>query len=193
MKQKYIFVSQFFLGFLVLGVSIFSTSSVKYVFSQAPYPSHAPRAIAQIDYEILDPAITPDSILWPIQAIIDRTEFSGEDLLENADTRLFSGRNMVNKGETERGFVVLEKAEQYLLKSWGAVYLLPQSNKRDEEVYKMALASLKHRQVLEETLAMSPDDGRAVVIKMMDYSKLVYERAEAELLIRGITPPVNPF
>src|SRR5690606_19219217 len=137
-----------------------------------------------------NPDITPESPLWPMKALIDRTNTSAESYLENADTRLVAGRTMVTKGKVEEGYVVLEKAEQYLQESYNKALQIEESNNKSEFLYKLALASLKHREVLEEVLSIAPDDGRPVVTRIMDTPKKIFEESSYNLERSGHNPPV---
>lgn len=181
------------MAFLILGVSVYKSTSVKYVFSQAPSPAPNLYNHVNIDYTLPTPAIRPDSLFWPVQALADRADNTAVDCLENADERLVSGAQMVGQGKVEEGYLVLEKASQYLEKSYELSRGLKDETERHDFLHKISLASLKHREVLELILSTAPDDGRAVVTTILDAPKLVYEKSSEDLNLLGLTPPEYPF
>lgn len=192
MKQKYFALPSLVLGFLILGVSIYKTASVKYVFSQAPSPTPITQKPLNINYHLPEPDITPGHVFWPVQAVIDKADTTAESYLENADIRLVAGKQMVEKGKVEEGYVVLEKAALYLEKSYEAA-IETEMGSESEMLYQISLASLKHREVLETILSIAPDDARAVVTKILDTPKSVYEKTSGDLQGAGLTPPSYPF
>lgn len=193
MKQKYYVLPQLVVAFLILAVSIYKASSVHYAFSQAPSPTPSSQKTLNITYQLPDPAITPESPFWPVQALIDKTEVTPEDFLENADVRIVAGKKMVEKGKVEEGYVVVSKAEQYLEHSYNLSFDIQDEDARYEFLNLLSEASLKHREVLEELLEIAPEDGRAVVVKIMDTPKMVYEKSSEMLLNAGLNAPSNPF
>lgn len=193
MKQKYYLLPQIFVAFLILAVSIYKSSSVKYVFSQAPLATPVYNNHVQVDYALPSPIIGPNSLLWPLQALLDRADDTPESCLNNADSRLVGGAEMVEKGRVEDGYLVLEKASRYLEKSYELAAELKDNEAKGNFLRKISLASLKHREVLEIILLKAPDDGRAVVTTILDAPKMVYEKSSADLLLLGLTPPEYPF
>jgi hypothetical protein len=191
MGKKITALPVFFIASLILLVSIFRTASVKYVFSQEPSPSPEKTSDVNIDYDLPEAELTPENLLWPVQAVIDMGESSYSEYLENADVRLSSGEKMFNKGKIEEGVAVLQKGEQYLAKSYEAFVQAEDDNY--EFLYTISVASLKHREVLERVLTKSPDDARAVIAKMMDVSKNVYTESGSSLLGSGLDAPEYPF
>jgi hypothetical protein len=59
---------------------------------------------------------------------------------------------------------------------------------------KLALASLKHRQLIEESiLPIAPEDARPEIVKTEDYAKNIYKSSRDALNSRGIVAPKDPF
>lgn len=193
MKQKLAILPLFLAAFLVLVVSILKTASVRYVFSQAPSPAPKNPAESAVSYDLPEVTIAPGDLLWPVQALIDMGETHPEAYLENADVRLVAGKGMFDAGKLEDGVLVLQKGEQYLARSLEAAMALPGSEEKDELTYKISLASLKHREVLETILVRAPEDGRAIVAKIIDIPKTVYDTSARELAKAGLSAPKYPF
>lgn len=187
MKQKLAVLPFFILALIVLSISIFKTASVKYAFSQAPSPAPEDSGLEDIhiDYDLPEPPITPENPLWALHAVADMGETNHKKLLYSADIRLVAGARMFERGKAEDGVSVLEKAEQYLKLSYEAA--------ETEDLYQIALASLKHRQVLETILVRIPEDGRAVITRILDVPKMVYETAASKLISAGLSSPEYPF
>jgi len=181
-----------FVAVLILLISVVRTASVKYVFSQAPSPSPETSTVT-INYELPEPDVTPEDPLWPVQALIDMGGKTAEEYLYSADIRLVSGKQMFDKGKIEEGILVLQKAEQYLAKASEATVLWGDSHERSEFLYTLSLASLKHRQILETILPQAPEDSRAVISKILDTPKIIYETSSSELVDSGLTAPEYPF
>lgn len=193
MKQKLAVLPFFLAAFLVLVVSIVKTASVKYAFSQAPSPSPENSIESTINYDLPEVNLTPEDPLWPVQALIDMGETHPEAYLENADVRLVAGGRMFDEGKIEEGVLVLQKGEQYLSQSLEAASALPGSEEREELMYEISLASLKHREILETILLRVPEDGRATVARIIDIPKNVYDSSASELTNAGLGAPEYPF
>ncbi len=200
MRNKLALLPSLLVAFIVLFISIYKTASVKYVFSQEPSPTPA-NSVVNVDYPLPSPVMTPENFLWPAHAFADRLHASvatseierAELLLGDADNRLVSGRDMYNRGKIEESFVVLAKAEGYLFQSLEMAILSEQVEEKELFLAHLAIASLKHREILETILITSPEDGRAVMSRLLDTPKLVYELSSGELRNNGLTAPSNPF
>lgn len=200
MGNKLVLLPGFLAAFLVLFVSIYRTASVKYVFSQEPSP--APDAkIVTVDYGLPDPEMTPENPLWPARAFVDRIHASvtASDLeraallLQDADLRLVAGLSMYERGKIEDSFVVLAKAEGYLLQSYETAYLSHETEQKEMFLHTLAHAALKHREILETIMTTSPEDARAVISRLLDTPKSTYDQASGALRDRNLVPPPNPF
>ena len=58
---------------------------------------------------------------------------------------------------------------------------------------KIAWASLKHRQMIEDLFAIAPEDAKPGIVKVLDYPKNVYKEVRDSLRSKNIIPPENPF
>jgi len=190
MIQRLAAVPLFFVAIFILTVSIFEAASVKYVFSQSPFP--APAKQVRVDYVLPDLKLTPENPLWPFKVLVDNIDNSPESYLESADLRLVAGKDMFERGKIEEGIAVFEKGEMYLTKSLGALEP-PSSEEKNAFLIKLSRASLKHREVLETILVQSPEDAKPTVATILDTPKLVYDASASALRSEGIVPPSNPF
>lgn len=192
----------FILSSAILVVSILRSASVKYAFSETPAPSVLGEEV-DINYG-LPPAgvVLPDSPLWPIEAARDKLWLmvnldpgrEAELKLLFADRRLTYSKILFERGESELGFSTLTRAERYLE---DAAYEEENSRKEgmatSEFLQKLALASLKHREVLEKIKRIAPYDALPEIIRIQDTSKNVYKKTRDALQSQGIPPPINPF
>lgn len=140
--------------------------------------------------------IGPDSSLWYFKVIRDKTWYlftfnkdkKSELNLLFADKRLNSALLLFENNKPDLGYATLTKAEKYLESA------VPYSTDNTDFVKKLALASLKHREVIEnKILPLAPEDVRPNVIRVNDYSKEVYKKTRDILQSKGLTAPVNIF
>lgn len=196
------FASAFVIGFLVLFTSVLRITSVKYAFSQSPSPtpdSHIEDI--NIDYKLPEPSVMPDHPMWSIQATLDRLNYysiSGsinktDFLLNEADKRLAAGYSMILQDNFDEGIAVLVRSEQYFAKSYDKVQNAQEEEGYTDELYKLSLASLKHREILEKSLLIAPEDAKPVIVKILDTSKHVYNQTSSSLMHLNMDYPQNPF
>jgi len=193
MEKRLIFLPVFFVSFIILLVSFLKSASIEYAFSLSPSPAPESFNKVEVDYLLPDPLLTPESPFWFFQAVFDRFDKNAQDYLENADARLVAGLRMLNKGKIEESIVVFQKAEQYLRKSYDTALSESNGQKNGQLLYRISLASLKHREILESVLVRTPEDGRAVVVEILDIPKAIYEGSIPELIKQGLNPPEYPF
>jgi hypothetical protein len=191
-------------AFGILFTSILRTASVKYEFSvPAVGGAVLGEETIQIDYFLAYPGrILPDSFLWPLKALRDRIWLAittnssrrAELRLLFADKRVAMSKILFEKGKPEVGFSTLTKAEKYLEQA-----VIQEKENREKGVdtseflTRLAKASLKHVQVMEEILAIAPEDAKPGIIATEDYAKRAYEDAKNGLLEAGLSVPENPF
>jgi hypothetical protein len=190
----------------ILAISVFRTASIKYEFSQEPSAIGAAvlgEATVEIDYYLAYPGrVLPDHPLWPLKALRDRLWFlvttnpsrKAELNLLFADKRLGSSKLLFEKGKAGIAYSTLTKAEKYLEETSN----LEKENRRegiDTSAFleRLAKASLKHFQVMQEILAIAPEDAKPGIIQTEDYAKRAYEDARNALLEKGLSAPENPF
>lgn len=140
--------------------------------------------------------ILPDNPLWYIKVVRDKLWYfltfnvdkKAELNLLFADKRLSSSLELFKNNKPDLGTSTLSKSGKYMEKA----ERLTKDNK--DLLNKIALSSLKHREVIEnEILPLTPEDLRAEVIKIENYSKLTYINTKDKLLKIGLVPPENPF
>ncbi len=187
----------------ILFISVFRTAEIKYKFGPNSSTTYSKDEIPKIDYSLASPgSVLPDSPLWTLKAFRDKvwllttrnpTRYA-EILLLFADKRLAASKLLFEKGESEIGLSTLTKAEKYLESA---------ANKEKENRNKgletkeflqvLAIASLKHLEVIKQIYSMASDEVRPYIIQIQDYPLRVYEIARDGLLEKGIKPVENPF
>jgi hypothetical protein len=58
---------------------------------------------------------------------------------------------------------------------------------------RLAVASLKHWQIIESLMPLVPEDGKPFVSKTENYSKNTYRIARDILNSKGLPVPISPF
>ncbi|KKR30373.1 hypothetical protein A2715_01030 [Candidatus Woesebacteria bacterium RIFCSPHIGHO2_01_FULL_39_32] len=190
----------------ILFVSLFRVASVKYEFdnsaSVADIHVSGENGVS-INYTLPYPGrVLPDSPLWPLKAIRDRVWLfittnstrEAELKLLFADKRLGMAQILFEKGEIEKGFSTLTKAEKYLEE---AVWQEKQNRENgiDTSAFleQLAKASLKHYEVMENLIPSLPDEVRPSIRQTQDYAKRAYEESRNALLEKRRPAPENPF
>lgn len=206
MFKKYLYGIPFFaLAFAILSVSVLQTASVDYAFT-APTPIAVVLGakVPDIDYDFPFPgSVNSDSPLWPFKALRDKAWYfltpsplkKAELSLLFSDKRLILSRLLFIQQKPDVGVSTLAKAEKYLEASLRDAELADKAGYDTAPFFsKLAQASLKHRQIIEEDIfPLAPEDAKPEVIKLEDYSKRVYEEARNFLNSKGNTSPINPF
>lgn len=196
-------------AFGILFTSVLRTAAVKYEFSDSPdialegSPQVLGEEAVDIDYYLPYPGrVLPDSPIWPLKALRDRVWLwittnpsrSAELKLLFADKRMAMSKALFENGKAEIGFSTLTKATKYLEEA----STQERENRKEgvdtsDFLERIAKASLKHAQVMEEIIMIAPEDAIPGVIASEDYAKKAYEDAKNALLELGLEPPENPF
>ncbi|HKB88702.1 MAG TPA: DUF5667 domain-containing protein [Patescibacteria group bacterium] len=204
--RKYLYgVASFVLAFVILSVSVVRSAAVSYGYS-APTPTTkiVPTPTPTINYFLPYPGkILPDNWLWYFKAIRDKSQYlittdplkKADLALLYSDKRLGGSVTLFENKKPDIAASTLTKGEKYL-----------EEAVKDEEIakdrgintndflIKLANASLRHRQVIEEQiLPLTPEDMKPVVIKSEDYAKNVYKTCRDALNSASITLPKDPF
>lgn len=197
----------FVLAFLVLAVSVLHTSSVSYAFSATPSPSSAPEKNtiqSNIEYQLPYPgSILPDNPFWLVKAFRDKVWYvitlnplkKAELSLLFSDKRLAASKILFDNKKPDVAFSTLSKGEKYLETAFEEEEIARKEGMDTSSfLTKLATASLKHRQIIEqEIIPVSPDQAKPEIVKAEDYSKNVYKYSRDTLNTKGITPPSSPF
>lgn len=196
------------IAFGVLFTSILRTAAVKYEFNgtsniNSQNTSVLGESDVNIDYHLAYPGrVLPDSILWPIKALRDKvwlmlttnSNRKAELKLLFADKRLGSSKVLFERNKPEEGYSTLTKAEKYLEEASNTEEEnRKKGNDTSEFLERLAKASLKHYEVMQEIKAIAPEDATPRIIDTENYAKRVYERSRDALMEIGKTPPENPF
>lgn len=194
------------LALAILTISIFRSASVSYVFT-TPIPDATKVLSAQtseIDYQLPFPGkVLPDSPIWTIKVIRDRIwlaltfdpQKKAELNLLFADKRLAASRILFESGKPDIAFSVLSKGEKYLELSFEEENRAREAGAETSDfLLRLSLASLKHRQIIEDViLPLSPDDAKPGIIRIEDYSKNTYKNTRDALNSKGKPTPISPF
>lgn len=180
----------------VLVTSILRTVSPGYVFSQVEETSGTPSATptdkktGKIDYHLAYPGILPDHFLWSAKAARDRVWLflttdplkRAELLLLLADKRLGAAKALAEGGKEDLAKSAAEKAEKYLEQAFVAEEISRNKGADiDQLLDRLALSTLKHREVLED-------------IKMdSSYPKKLFEELKGVFNYLKKPLPVSPF
>src|SRR5260221_7661514 len=203
-KQFLLFSAGFSLALVILVISIFRIAEIKYVFSQAPSPTptNAPKEVI-VNYNLAFPGnILSDNILWPLKALRDKVWLTvtvnpskkADLYLLIADKRLADAKILFEKCKADLGISVLTKAEKYL-ESAANEEKIAKKEGMDTKYFlgRFAIATLKHRQVLDEISKNAPEDAKPLIMKTQNYSKNLYNEARNGLLEAGSDVPQSPF
>jgi len=197
-------------SFAILFISVLRTASVKYSFSLINPESKVTTSDTKekleelkIDYYLAYPGpIMPDHPLWRLKALRDKLwllitsdKYKKAELnLLFSDKRLTAAKILFEKGNYELGFTTLSKAEIYLQKACELEDEIRTSGSDTLNLTATLIkASFKHRQIIEQILLIAPEDAKANIVLVENYSRGVYGRKIHVLQSRGITPITDPF
>lgn len=203
MKIKLIvFLLTFLFAGGILLISLFSSSSLQYEFKLESEGVSSATSLPSISYHLPFPGrVQPTSLLWPLKAARDKLvlELTFDKLekaklsLLMADKRLVSARILVEQEKYEEAAEVFKKSQMYLNYSYQLTQQADRDGERVSFAFVLALASLKHREVLEKSIIQFPEDARPVINEIMDVSKQVFEKISQLLNESGAKVPINPF
>lgn len=206
MRKLLLGLGAFVLAFGVLTISVFQSASVAYVFA-TPLAAKMPvlgTSVPEVDYAMpYAGGVLPDSPLWVFKALRDRIWFDvttnplkkAELALLFSDKRLEASNTLLVNKKPDIALSTLTKGEKYLEIAYTQE---EQARKEGMDTHsfliKLALSSLKHRQIIEQDLLpLSPEDAKPFVVKAEDYAKNIYKSSRDTLNNEGITPPKDPF
>lgn len=201
------FVSLIFVAIasVVLFISILRTAAVQYAFNTQVVSSYTLSGYASqnIDYGLVFPGnILPGDVLWPLKALRDRiwilTTVSLDKKMELylllADKRLGAAQVLYGRQKYELATSTLSKAENYLRQA-SETEGLNRANGADTRhfVYKLILASFKHREVIKNLTPTVPDDVRNQLVVLENYPRGLYDE-KINLIRNADTVPLkNPY
>ncbi|MBI3290475.1 hypothetical protein HYZ78_03715 [Candidatus Microgenomates bacterium] len=181
----------------VLITSILRTVSPGYVFSQVEEKSGTGRPAATpadikkgIEYHLAYPGILPDHFLWPAKIARDNIWLflttdplrRSELLLLLADKRLGAAKALAEGGKADLAAPSAEKAEKYLQQAFISEETARNKGEDiDQLLDRLALSSLKHREILEN-LALDSS-----------YPKKLYEELKGVFNYLKKPLPKSPF
>lgn len=186
------------IALVILSISVLRSATPRIAYSPMVLSEKVEiKGAPTVDYLLAYPGkVGPDSSLWYAKVIRDKAWYlftfnpskKSELNLLFADKRLNSSLELFKKGKPDLGLSTLTKAEKYLEMA------VPSNADNAEYLKKLALASLKHREVIEtQILPLSPEDIAPRVNKINDYPKETYKKARDFMYSKGLVPPENIF
>lgn len=203
LKRSILIIGVFAFALIVLFISIFNSSAIKYPSSKLQEQPLDCLNVPEINYSLpYAGRILPDSPLWKLKALRDKVWFSvtasqirrAELALLFSDKRLVMSRILYERGEYDIAISTFTKAEKYLI-----IAVNEENEARskglntDDFLIKLANASLKHIEIAEELIQYVPEDVKPFISKNEVYAKNAYEASKNALYSRGIVPPKDPF
>ena len=190
---------------VILFVSITQSAQVRYSFNGNT--SNSTREIVMkdgaIEYYFPYPGrILPDHPLWSIKAARDqawlfitpKSERKAELNLLFANKRLVSSKILFEKNKPELAYSTLVKAESYLQDSYSEEKIARENGVDTKSfLYNLSLASLKHREIINEMINIAPEDAGPQIVKMEDVAKRIYNETAAVLTEIQMDVPESPF
>jgi hypothetical protein len=206
--RKYLYgVSAFVLAFVILSVSFLKSCSITSAYGYTTPSSTSRNTLAlasSINYVLpYSGSVLPDSWLWYFKAARDGFQYTitinplkkADLALLYSDKRLGASLVLFENKKPDLAATTLTKGEKYLeIAAEDEALARKAGVNTDVFLIKLANASLKHRQVIEEKIIpLTPDDIKPGVIKTEDYSKNTYKACRDVLSSKGITAPKDPF
>lgn len=205
LMRKYLLgFAVFFLAFGILCISVLRSASPRYAFSTpSPKPQENSEEKITIEYNMPYPGkILPDSPFWVFKAARDKIWYfltpnpskKAELALLYSDKRLSMSKSLFEKEKPDLAYSTLTKAEKYL-----EIVVAEEKIAREKGMdtgtllTKISLASLKHRELIEDILKIAPEDARPGIIVIENYAKNVYKSTKEQLNSKGIPAPISPF
>lgn len=203
MRKFVLGLAVFFLAFGILSISVLRTATPRYAFSTpSPKPLDNPSKI-NIEYQLPYPgSIMPDSPFWVFKAGRDKLWYSlafnpskkAELALLFSDKRVVMSKTLFERQKPDLAFSTLTKAEKYL-ETAATQEALARGKGMDTGnlLTKIATASLKHMQLIEEILTLAPEDAKPEIILIENKVEGIYKNAKDALNSKGIPAPISPF
>ena len=204
LKKILLVLGVFAFAFAILSVSILESSAIVYPSVGPMTGQNGPKSDAsEINYQFPNAGkVLPDSPFWALKALRDRIWYlitpsplkKAELSLLFSDKRLVSAQTLLAEGKPDIAISTLTKGEKYLEIAVSEEKIArSQDYNTSEFLTKLATASLKHREVIENLLLMVPEQGKPVVIEIENYSKNTYKDARDGLYSKGLPVPIDPF
>ena len=208
--RKYLYgFTAFVLAFAILSVSVLRSCSVTSAYGYtAPTPIaktvSAPSPTPTIDYVLPYPGgILPDSLLWYFKAARDKFQYmittepmkKADLALLYSDKRLGASLTLFQNKKPDVAASTLTKGEKYLEEASSNEAVARKAGiDTNDFLIKLANASLKHRQIIEEQIMpLAPENIKPEIVKSEDYSKNIYKSSVSILSSKGIPAPKDPF
>lgn len=204
LKKILLVIGVFAFAFAILSISILESATVTHSYGALnPGPMVLGEEVPEINYQLpYGGSVLPDNPLWTVKALRDKVWFfitpspikKAELALLFSDKRLASARTLFVNKKSDLAISTLTKGEKYLEIAVNQESIARSEGYNTNEFLSLfAVASLKHRQVIESLMPLVPEAGRPIVIKSEDYSKNSFKAAADALNSKGMPIPINPF
>ena len=204
MRKYLLGLTGFVLAFGILGISFLKSASIRYAYAASPSPTPSTKTQSvSVEYFLPYPGkIMPDSPTWTLKAMRDNVWYKitinplkrAEIALLLSDKRLQMSKSLFENKKPDIGFSTLTKGEKYLEIAFADVNEAGKKGMNTSEfITKLATASLKHREVLDQILEIAPEDAKPGIIKIGDYPKNIYKETSSILNSKGLSTPKSPF
>lgn len=191
------------LAFIILAISLFSSSSLSYKITDLPTPlPEGPMTQDKfyVSYELPSINASYAEPLRIFRAIRDRVDLlltfdvlqKSQVLLDHSNDRLSIGEMLIRDGKINEGLASIARSQVYLEKAF-------QSAKNQEGfraqnlMTEISLASLKHRERIESLMSIMPDEARSFTVEYLESTKYIYTESKLALEIKGLKAPSSPF
>jgi len=204
LKKILLVCGVFAFAFAILSVSVLQSTSISYSFTaQVSESSVLGAETPGIDYQMpYQGSVLPDNPLWIFKAARDRIWYfitasplkKAELALLFSDKRLMSAKVLFENKKPDIAVSTLTKGEKYLEVAV-AQETIAGSQGYDTSAFltRLAVASLKHRQIIESLIPLVPEDAKPFVIKVENYAKNAYKTVREGLISKGLPVPIDPF
>lgn len=206
MSRRYLTIlATTFVGLTILFVSIARSAQIRYSFRISQNEKSPVLGIETdiINYKLPYPGkVLPDSPLWYVKVMRDKfwllvsTKAERRSELNQlfADKRLVSSKLLFEKGKADLAYSTLTKSEKYLEKAFREEENARKNGRDTSELLdNLALDSLKHIEVLDQMMAIAPEQVKPQIIVVKDSVTTLYEKIGVAINETGKTPPENPF
>ena len=180
-------ITVLFIACFVLLVSIFKSATPTYNFTQPASVVINKDLTEEIEYPLPYPgSVLPDHILWPTKALrdwawifVNRDPVRRAELyLLFADKRILMAQRLIKNGNANLGVPTALKAEQYLESAYKEQEAASKKGVNTGDfLEKLASASLKHMEIIRQSMDNSPEDAKPGLNQIMDVPKSIYEKS----------------
>ncbi|MBI4059178.1 hypothetical protein HY404_02975 [Candidatus Microgenomates bacterium] len=186
----------------VLTTSVLRATLPEYAFSKTNSTPKPTLQVTEVEYYLAYPGILPDHFLWPAKNLRDNLWLflttdplkKAELYLVLADKRLGAALALADGGKENLAAPTAIEAEKYLQQAVEKETIARQKRADTGQLLdKLAIATLKHRQVLEEIYSQVDEGERSDIASAIDYPKKIFSQLKSVLGALNRAVPPSPF